>query len=95
MFFPGHCNLPLTDSGFRLGLVQEMLLYVEIPMVCINILTEKMSVYVKYAGLVPRKVRWAIAVYLGLKGTPYLLMEVRFFFPSNSCSVLNDNLIYV
>lgn len=80
MFFPGHCNLPLTDSGFRLGSVKEMLLYAEIPMVCINTLTEKMSVYVKYVGLVPMKVRWVTAVYLGLKGRPYLLMEVRFFF---------------
>lgn len=51
----------------------------KIPMVPINITTKKMSVYVRYAALAPMKVRWAAAVYQGLKGGPYLLMEVRFF----------------
>lgn len=73
--------------------MKEMLLYAEIPMVCINIMATKMSVCVKYAGFAPMEVRWATAVYLGLKGRPYLLMEVRFFC-SNSFPVLNDNLIY-
>lgn len=79
MFFPGHCNLPLTGDGFRLCLGKEILLYAEICMVCINVMARKMSVDVKYAGLAPMKVRWATAVYLGLKGRPYLLVEVRFF----------------